>query len=177
MDPILSQPNPVRHIYPYLTKIHLNIILPPTSRSFQWSPPFGPPNQNSANTSPLPHACHMSCPPHPPWFNHPNNIRWRIHVVKFIIMQFSPRSVCYNRGIWLKCALSGTSHCVQSEACSFRNRHPRVRGMWPMWIRVPPDGSNEWLPRQYHHRFDISQLVAPCVGPLVLPGGVHSSVR
>jgi hypothetical protein len=30
---------------------------------------------------------------HPPWFNHPNNIRWRIQAVKFIIMQFSPRSV------------------------------------------------------------------------------------
>jgi hypothetical protein len=30
----------------------------------------------------------MSRPPHPP-FNHPNNIRWRIQAVKFIIMQFS----------------------------------------------------------------------------------------
>jgi hypothetical protein len=35
----------------------------------------------------------MSHPPHPPWFNYPNNIRWRIQAVKFIIMQFSPRSV------------------------------------------------------------------------------------
>jgi hypothetical protein len=35
----------------------------------------------------------MSRPPHPPWFNHPNNIRWRIQTVKFIIMQFSSRSV------------------------------------------------------------------------------------
>jgi hypothetical protein len=35
----------------------------------------------------------MSCLPHPPWFNHPNNIRWRIQAVKFIIMQFSSRSV------------------------------------------------------------------------------------
>jgi hypothetical protein len=34
----------------------------------------------------------MSRPPHPPWFNHPNNIRWRIQVMKFIIMQFSLRS-------------------------------------------------------------------------------------
>jgi hypothetical protein len=44
-------------------------------------------------TSPLPHACHMSRPPHPPWFNHPNNIRWRIQAVKFIIMQFYPWSI------------------------------------------------------------------------------------
>jgi hypothetical protein len=35
----------------------------------------------------------MSCSPHPPWFNHLNNIRWRIQAVKFIIMQFSLRSV------------------------------------------------------------------------------------
>jgi hypothetical protein len=59
-------------------------------RSFQWSLAFGPPNQNPVNTSPLPHACHMSSPPHPPWFNHTNNIRRRIQAVKFIIMQFSP---------------------------------------------------------------------------------------
>jgi hypothetical protein len=46
-------------------------------RSFQGSLTFGPPNQNLMKTSPLPHACHMSCP-----FNHPNNIRWRIQDMK-----------------------------------------------------------------------------------------------
>jgi hypothetical protein len=35
----------------------------------------------------------MSPPPPPPWFNHANNIRWRIQAVKFIITQFSPWSV------------------------------------------------------------------------------------
>jgi hypothetical protein len=50
------------------------------------------------NTSPSPHACHMSRPPQPPWFNHPNNMRWRIQAVKFIIMQFSPRSVFITLG-------------------------------------------------------------------------------
>jgi hypothetical protein len=25
----------------------------------------------------------MSRPPHPPWFNYPNNIRWRIQAVAF----------------------------------------------------------------------------------------------
>jgi hypothetical protein len=35
----------------------------------------------------------MSRSPHPPWFNHSNNIRWRIQVMNFIIMQFSPRTV------------------------------------------------------------------------------------
>jgi hypothetical protein len=35
----------------------------------------------------------MSRPSHPPWFNYPNNIRWRIQSVKFITLQFYPRSV------------------------------------------------------------------------------------
>jgi hypothetical protein len=60
LDPILSQPNPVRPIHPHLPKVQLNVILLPTSRSFQWSLTFGLPNQNPVNTSPLPHACHMS---------------------------------------------------------------------------------------------------------------------
>jgi hypothetical protein len=42
---------------------------------------------------PLLNACHMSHPPHLPWSNHLNNIRWRIQAVKFIVMQFSPRSI------------------------------------------------------------------------------------
>jgi hypothetical protein len=54
-------------------------------RSSQWSLPFGPPNQNPVNISPLTHACHMSRPPQPPCFNHSNNIRWRIQAVKFIM--------------------------------------------------------------------------------------------
>jgi hypothetical protein len=60
LDPILSQPNPVRPIDPYLPKVQLNVIFPPMARSSQWSLTFGPPNQNYVNTSPLPHVCHMS---------------------------------------------------------------------------------------------------------------------
>jgi hypothetical protein len=89
LDPILSQPNPFRPIDPYLPKFHLNVILSPTPRSSQWSLAFRPPNQNPVSTSPLPHACHMSSPPHPPWFNHPKNIRRRIQVMKLIINIFN----------------------------------------------------------------------------------------
>jgi hypothetical protein len=31
----------------------------------------------------------MSRPPHSPWFNHPNNIRWRMHIMKFIVISKS----------------------------------------------------------------------------------------
>jgi hypothetical protein len=54
MDPILSQLNPVCPIDSYLPNVPLNVILPPTPRSSQWSLAFGPPNQNPVNTSPLP---------------------------------------------------------------------------------------------------------------------------
>jgi hypothetical protein len=45
LDPILSQPNPVRPIDHYLPKVHFNVILPPTRRSSQWSLVFGPPTK------------------------------------------------------------------------------------------------------------------------------------
>jgi len=85
--------SPHRSISP---KVYLNIILPPVFRSLQWSLPFGSPNQNPVNTSPLPHAYHMSLPPHPPSFNHPNNIQWIIQAVKFIIMPLSIRNINLN---------------------------------------------------------------------------------
>jgi hypothetical protein len=37
LDPMLSQPNPVRPVDPYLPNVHLNAILPSTPRSSQWS--------------------------------------------------------------------------------------------------------------------------------------------
>jgi hypothetical protein len=46
LDSILSQSNLVRPIDPYLTKVHLYVILPPTPMSSHWSLTFGPPNQN-----------------------------------------------------------------------------------------------------------------------------------
>jgi hypothetical protein len=57
MDTILSQLNPVRHVDPYLPKVQLNVILPPTPRSSQWSLAFGPPNQN-------PVCLRATCPAH-----------------------------------------------------------------------------------------------------------------
>jgi hypothetical protein len=62
LDPILSQPNLLRPIDHCLPKVHLNVILLPTPVSSQWSLPFGPPNQNPVNTSPLP-----PCVPHVPF--------------------------------------------------------------------------------------------------------------
>jgi hypothetical protein len=60
----------------------------------------------------------MSRPPHPPWFNYPNNIRWKIQAVKFITMQFYPRSVfsaflcCYMREKILLLLIRINVHCM-----------------------------------------------------------------
>jgi hypothetical protein len=55
LDPILSQLNPARRIDPYLPKVHLIVILPPTPTSSQWSLAFGPPNQNPVTPLPSPY--------------------------------------------------------------------------------------------------------------------------
>jgi hypothetical protein len=122
LDPTLSQLNPVRPIHPYLPKVHLNVILSRTPRSSQWSLALGPPNNiitplsnirwwiqkfpdwppgaRTANgtalcISHLSHPCYLHRQSHPPWFNYPNNIRWRIQAVKLLIMQSSPASRHY----------------------------------------------------------------------------------
>jgi hypothetical protein len=64
----------------------------------------------------------MSRPLHLPWFNHPNNIRWRIQAVKFIIMQFSPWSFLLSfRSILLNTLFSKTiSLCSSNWETKFR---------------------------------------------------------
>jgi hypothetical protein len=54
--PIVSQMNPVHIPKPCFPKMHLNVVLPSTPRSSQWSPSFRPPNQNVVYTPHLPHA-------------------------------------------------------------------------------------------------------------------------
>jgi hypothetical protein len=45
LNPTLIQPNAVRPIHPYLTKLHFTVTLPPTSKSSLWSLIFRSPNQ------------------------------------------------------------------------------------------------------------------------------------
>ena len=55
----------------------------PSGLSFFWTS-----HQNTVYTSPGPHSCHMTCPSHSSWFDHPNNIWWAGQIIKLLIMQY-----------------------------------------------------------------------------------------
>jgi hypothetical protein len=81
---VLSQINPVCTTPSYLSKIILNIILPPTSRSSYvcvYIYIF------------VLHAVPLSCPSHPSAVHHSNYTWRRVQVMKLLIMQFCPTSL------------------------------------------------------------------------------------
>jgi hypothetical protein len=89
MDTTPSQTSPHRFLSP---EVPFNVIIQPTPRSFRWSLPFRPPNQNPVNTFPLPRACHMSRPPHPHWFNHSMQKEWHL---KFTVLHRTRTWFCH----------------------------------------------------------------------------------
>ena len=68
-EPTPSSPHNPSHFL----KIHLNIILPSTSGSPQWSLTLRFPHQNPVHTSPLPHTRHMPRPSHSSRFYPPTH--------------------------------------------------------------------------------------------------------
>jgi hypothetical protein len=90
LAPILSQIYSVHTTPSYLSKIHLNIIILPTSSIPSDFLPCGFPAKSYMPSS-SPHACYISVPS-TPWLHH-YNYTWRgLEIIKFLIMQFSPTS-------------------------------------------------------------------------------------
>jgi hypothetical protein len=85
-EPTRSSPSPQ---YLFL-KIHLNIILPPTPGSPKWSLSLRLLQQKHVYDSPLPHTSYMPSSSHFSRLYHPNVIGWGVHIVKLLIMYFSP---------------------------------------------------------------------------------------
>jgi len=94
--PILSQINPIYVPHPTQTSIsifcsHLILGFPIGLFVFRFS------HQNPVNTSPHPSTCYTPHPFHTSWFDHTNNIGWRVGAIKLLFKQSSPLPcvVCY----------------------------------------------------------------------------------
>ena len=72
----------------YIFQIHFNIILSCMPSSSNWFISFRFPHQYAVCISCLPQACHMTHPPHPSQYVHPNNIQCVVQIIKLLITQF-----------------------------------------------------------------------------------------
>jgi len=76
----------------YVLKIHLNIILPPTTGSPKWSLSFRFPHQNPVYASPLSHTRYMFRPSHYSWFYHSHNIGWGVQIIHLYLQLYTGKS-------------------------------------------------------------------------------------
>jgi hypothetical protein len=75
------------HAFPsHSLEIHFNIIFLSMPRSPKWSLSLRPPQHNTISTSPVSHSCHMRRPSHYSWLDHPENIWWRVQIVKLLVI-------------------------------------------------------------------------------------------
>ena len=77
------------HLHPISSKIHFHTIVPSMPRSSKWSLSRKSPHQDTVRTSPASHPCHMPRPSHSSWFYHPNNIWWKVQVIKLLVTYIS----------------------------------------------------------------------------------------
>jgi hypothetical protein len=91
----------------------------------------------------------MSRLPHPPWFNYPNNIGWRIQAMKFIIMQFSSRSSTLSSqkpNYYLtKKHMEVYGHVFGSLSRLTIGKMKVFQSDWPKLIKYGIDLASQWL--------------------------------
>ena len=101
--PILSSLHPVPTTPSHFLNIHLNIILPSTSWSPQWSLSLRFPHQNLVHTSPFLHTWHMSRPSQSSRFYHPKLFNILIYptqtTIQWVQLKLSWRQVAIQKGL------------------------------------------------------------------------------
>jgi hypothetical protein len=100
-EPTPSSPQTPSHFL----KIHLNIILPSTSGSPQWSLSLRFPYQHPVHTSPLPHTRHMPRPSYSARYYHPHDIglalvhvdenEYNLRAINIAKIQNHKQALCY----------------------------------------------------------------------------------
>jgi hypothetical protein len=121
----MSHMNPIRTLKPYFPQIHFNIILPFTHRPLEWSLSFRLSNKYFLRISRLPHARLMPRPSHPPWFNDPNNIWWRVQNMELCVMQFSP---------WSRHFIPLRSKYSSKHAVPIQPKSVLLLSFFPVWL-------------------------------------------
>ena len=91
---ILGQTDPLHVFTSHFLKILFNIIFPYMRASSKLSLSLRIPHQNPVYVSPIPHTRYVPRPPYASQYDHTNNIGWAVHIIRILIMQFSPFS-CY----------------------------------------------------------------------------------
>jgi hypothetical protein len=81
----VSQIKSVQNLPLYLFKIQSNNILSSKRMCSKWYLPFQVFRPQFCMCY-LYHACYVTRPPHPPWFDHSNKIRWRVKIIKLLSM-------------------------------------------------------------------------------------------
>jgi hypothetical protein len=85
MNPVLTLPPNLRSIVMLLSNVLLDFIT--CSLSFKFY------EQNLVCISHFFHACFMTHPFHSPWFDWPNNVRWRAQILNFLLCSFLVPSI------------------------------------------------------------------------------------
>jgi len=120
---IMSHLNPDHTLTSYFFQITFKIILPSVARS---------PRQSLRCKFPtkIVHAfliSTMSHPIHLPWFDNPNNIQWRVQIMKLLIMQFSP-CLCYF--LSLRSKYSSQHPTLRQEVQTVQEKLVKLRTQW-----------------------------------------------
>jgi len=112
-----SHPLPLRFILTIF--LHLCLVPPETNSHFRL---------NFVCISHLSYAFYMSRPSHPPWFHHPNNTWWSVHVMELLKSQFSSASFLLGLNILLSTLHLGAA--VPSGRQITSNINLQDKGFW-----------------------------------------------